>query len=99
MQGILSDYQIVAIQLQPDCNNKKAYVERWGIELNGRAEECPPIFLKGYSENTSVIVGNNNIVVFESVHPGCQDILNVMMKNTSIHYLKYNYPKVFIIQI
>lgn len=88
MVGIIYDFQIIAVQLQPDLNDKKAYVERWGLELNGQSGDCIAFYLKGFSEYAYISVGINNIVAFNTVHPGCQDITNVAIKNNSIHFLQ-----------
>ncbi|KAK4876024.1 hypothetical protein RN001_012446 [Aquatica leii] len=91
MLGIIYDFQVIVVQLQSDGNNQKAYVERWGLQLNGRSEDCVPIFLKGFAENITVCIGDNYAVTFSPVQPGCQDIKNVVVSNKTIHCIKYNF--------
>ncbi|KAB0795180.1 hypothetical protein PPYR_12019 [Photinus pyralis] len=91
MEGVVNDFEVIVVLLHPDANDKRAYVERWGLELNGRKEDCATLFLKGYAEHPSVIIGDGNVVSFRTVHPGSQDILTVMLKNPTIHTLRYNF--------
>ncbi|KAF5306172.1 hypothetical protein FQR65_LT07448 [Abscondita terminalis] len=91
MQGIVYDFQVIVIQLQPDGNDKKAYVERCGVELNGRSDNCVEVFLKCVAENIAVTIGDNNSLVFNNVQPGCQDTISASIHNKTVHSLKYNF--------
>lgn len=88
MIGIMKDFQIILAQLQTDLSNKKAYVECWGVELNGNRENCIPFYMKGFSEYPSLQIGSSNVVKFNTIQYGCQERLNVCIKNNSGHFIE-----------
>lgn len=87
MVGIIRDYQIIAVQMQPETNQNAAYIEHWQLELNGQRERVLPLYIKGQAEWPSITVGHRNVVRFGYIHPGCQDILQVPMRNNTSYPL------------
>lgn len=90
MLGIIEEYQIIVVQLQPDPN-PNAYVECWGIEFNGRAYNNSYVYIKCFSAYPSIVIGKNNEVNFGKVHQKCEEIVNVAIKNTSVSTVEYVY--------
>lgn len=88
MIGIIREFQIVIVQLNTHSTDKNQYVECWTIECNNSKEHNIPIYLKGYAEYPTINVGNSNDVVFGTIQYGCEEILEVQMKNTSGHLVE-----------
>ncbi|GJQ87781.1 putative coiled-coil domain-containing protein 108 [Trypoxylus dichotomus] len=92
MMGVIDDYQIVAVHFRSTGGEHgKAFVERWGVELNGTANDFRFIYVKTYCERPTVTIGNDNTVTFPTVHPNCQEIETVQIQNTSVHAIKYKF--------
>lgn len=88
MIGVIRGYQIVIVQLYPDVNTDKGFIECWGVQLNGRVQNCLYFYLKCYSSYPSILVGINNNVQFDSVQPKCMESIQVGIKNTSVHSIE-----------
>lgn len=87
MMGVIEDSQIVIVHFS--CgDNKKAFVERWGIDLNGTGTDLRSIYIKTYCERPSVKIGTNNTVTFPPVQPDSQEFAIAQLFNTSVHCLK-----------
>lgn len=88
MLGYTKSFQVFVVQLHPDFDENKAYIEYWSIEFNGKPETNLPIYFKSYSAYPSVVVGERNIVEFPPVQLYCQHSAMVGIKNTSVHYIR-----------
>lgn len=88
MLGLIKNYQIIMIQLQPDGNDGKTYLEYWEVQLNGRKENCKPFYVKCYSSLPTVTIGVHNYINFDCIQIDCFEDKQVAVKNTSIHCLK-----------
>lgn len=82
MIGIVREFQIIVVELITNRNDKSPYVECWTVEFNNSKEHSLPFYLKGYAELPTVNVGNGNEVVFSTIQYGCEEVLDVQMKNT-----------------
>lgn len=91
MVGVIRRYQIIAVQLQPIEVEDAAYIEHWSIELNGQKDRLLPIYIKGHFEWPRVVIGRSNCVDLGYVHPGCEEISVVAMKNLVSYPIQYNF--------
>lgn len=88
MVGIIRDYQIIVVQMQPNQECSAAYVEHWCLELNGQKDRTLPLYITGQTEWPLVTVGQDNTIRFGYIHPGCQESLRIPMKNNVSYPLK-----------
>lgn len=91
MAGIIRSSQIIVVQLQTVSQKKSGCVEQWLLELNGQSDRRLQIYFKGQAEFPSVLVGTNNHIQFDSIHPGCQGIKKESLRNEVSYPLKYKF--------
>nr|XP_046478579.1 uncharacterized protein LOC124217226 [Neodiprion pinetum] len=95
MVGIIHrGYQIVALHMFPEVQNKLFYIERWTIEFNGNPNNKVPIEFKAYAEFPRLDFSNNNLIEFAPVYPLCEQTTQVTMRNTTRHCIRYSFPEV-----
>lgn len=68
--------------------NEQIYIERWTIYFNGNTKNENYIDFKGYAEYANIVFNNNNLLTFPSVLPGCQQFLQLGMRNVTRHQIK-----------
>lgn len=88
MAGVIKGYQIVVVKLQPVLMENAAYIEHWSIELNGQKDRLLPLYVKGQVEWPNISIGYMNSLKFNDVHPGCEEIQVVPMKNLVSYPIK-----------
>lgn len=88
MLGLITTYQIFAVQFNPGNENKKTFVEHWIIELNGNEQDRHCVTLRGCCEEPIVVIGQDNTVTFNTVYPGCEEREIVEIQNISTLYLQ-----------
>lgn len=86
--GIIRDYQIIVVQMQSITAKNSSCVEQWQLELNGQKERKLRLYFKGQSEYPTVLIGNNNFIEFDCIHPGCQGIKRESFKNKSSYPIR-----------
>lgn len=91
MIGIIRKYQVIVIQLQTATFKNSGCVELWQLVLNGQNDRRIQIYLKGQAEYPSVLIGNNNFIKFDCMHPGCQGIKREFFKNLVSYALRFKY--------
>ncbi|XP_043790944.1 cilia- and flagella-associated protein 65-like isoform X2 [Apis laboriosa] len=102
MLGVIyQDYQIIIVEMTSKPKNEQIYIERWSIYFNGNTKNENYIDFKGYAEYANLVFNNNNLLSFPSVLPGCQQFLQLGMRNVTRHEIKYefyNLPSEFKVQ-
>lgn len=83
MVGLIKYYQILIVQLENKSKKSQTFIEKWEIELNGQIERRFPIYFKASTDVPLIVVGNNNLIEFESAQPGTQSHRRVPIKNIS----------------
>lgn len=92
MVGLVSCSQIIYAQFHPLNTQSKGYVERWEIELNGRTGGYGiPFFMKGFCQYPAITVAKDNTITFATMLPGAREKESVILKNTSAHFLQYEF--------
>nr|CAD7434720.1 unnamed protein product [Timema monikensis] len=91
-QGVIdTDYQIVVVQLCPESLQETAYVERWGLEFNKSPDQEVSVYFRAYAEHPSLEIGKGNIVLLPPNFPGCEEIVNVPIRNLSRHCVRFGF--------
>ncbi|XP_069672917.1 cilia- and flagella-associated protein 65-like isoform X2 [Periplaneta americana] len=94
MQGVITEgYQIIVVQLCPSENSETAYVERWGLQFNGSSKYETNVDIRAYAEYPSLHFGKMNRIVFPAIYPGCEETVNVSVRNPTRHCLRYHYQQ------
>lgn len=68
--------------------NEQIYVERWTIYFNGNTKNESYIDFKGYAEYANIVFSNNNVLNFPTTMSGCQQFLQMGMRNVTRHRIK-----------
>ncbi|XP_076233913.1 cilia- and flagella-associated protein 65 [Calliopsis andreniformis] len=92
MLGVIyQNYQIIAIEMTPECKNEQIYIERWTIFFNGNKKNESYIDFKGYAEYANIMFCNSNGLTFAPVFPGCQQFEKLGIRNITRHTIKYTF--------
>ncbi|XP_048504829.1 cilia- and flagella-associated protein 65-like [Athalia rosae] len=95
MVGIIHrDYQIVVVQFFPETKDEQVYVEQWSVQFNGNPKNEVPIEFMASTEYPKLSFGGNNKVEFPTVHPGCEEIAPVTMRNITRHCIRYTFSDI-----
>jgi hypothetical protein len=79
---------LIVVQLFPEDEGNKAYIERWALRLNGNIKNEIYIDFHGYAEEASLLIGDNYSVFFNPVHIGCEKTQSVCIRNPTRHQIK-----------
>lgn len=82
------DYEIIVVEMTPKPQDEQIYIERWTVYFNGNMKNEYYIDFKGYAENANVVFDNNNVLSFPPVMLGCQQFLQLAMRNVTRHTIK-----------
>ncbi|KOX81229.1 hypothetical protein WN51_00137 [Melipona quadrifasciata] len=88
---IYQDYQIIVVEMTPKPQNEQIYIERWTVYFNGNMKDEHYIDFKGYAEYANIVFSNNNTLNFSQVMSGCQQFLELAMRNITRHKIKYQF--------
>ncbi|XP_071870317.1 cilia- and flagella-associated protein 65 [Bombus fervidus] len=92
MLGVIyQDYEIIVVEMTPKPQDEQIYIERWTVYFNGNTKNEYYIDFKGYAENANIVFGNNNVLSFPPVMLGCQQFLQLAMRNVTRHTIKYQF--------
>ncbi|OAD53130.1 hypothetical protein WN48_10759 [Eufriesea mexicana] len=92
MLGVIyQDYQIIVVGMTSKPQNEQIYVERWTIYFNGNTKNESYIDFKGYAEYANIVFSNNNVLNFPTTMSGCQQFLQLGMRNVTRHRIKYQF--------
>ncbi|XP_008206577.1 cilia- and flagella-associated protein 65-like isoform X2 [Nasonia vitripennis] len=94
MMGLIGhkqEHQVIAVQLFPEAESDRAYVERWAVRLNGNPEYEIYIDLQGFAEQASLVFGDVNTVTLDPVHIGCRHTQSIPVRNPTRHCVRFEY--------
>ncbi|XP_011499552.1 PREDICTED: coiled-coil domain-containing protein 108-like [Ceratosolen solmsi marchali] len=94
MAGVINhqkEYQLIAVQLFPEVESDKAYVERWALRLNGNIKNEIYIDFHGYAEEANLSLGGDYSIIFNPVHINCEKRQPVCIRNPTRHRIRFEY--------